>query len=359
MQDPYKLAEKYFRGLCSKEEAEAFLDWYFSEQGEEEIKRKIDLSHPSIKKKHTKYWDSRAVFKKIQSAKNTSSLFISHKQAGDTEQASKASGTKNVKVISARSQRWLYGVASAIILIAVSLGIWTYQTASTGATSQESSSLKYVNKSNPSGQKSTIFLKDGSQIVLNSASSIRYPAKFPSDERVIELTGEAFFEVARDSLRPFRVVVDNAVITALGTSFNVRSYEEEENLTVGLITGSVEVKGQTATSKQSIYLVPGEGVTYSARKQQMTKIQVDPEKFTAWKNGILYFEDEPIEELVKTLERWYGVEFIIENEITGIFTGKFKNQSLEAVLKGISYSYSLNYDINGKYVRLTSKNNKK
>ena len=86
---------------------------------------------------------------------------------------------------------------------------------------------------------------------------------------------------------------------------------------------------------------------------------MDSEKLIAWKNGMLYFEDEPIGDVLKTLERWYGVEFIIEGELKGIFTGKFKNQSLEAVLEGMSYSFSLDYDINGKYVRLTSKQDKK
>ena len=79
MKDPYRLAEKYFKGLCSQEEAEAFLKWYFSGQGEEKIKQKIDIFRLSIKRKRRRKWDPTGVFEKIQAAKNESSLFVSHK----------------------------------------------------------------------------------------------------------------------------------------------------------------------------------------------------------------------------------------------------------------------------------------
>lgn len=359
MQDPYKLAEKYFKGLCSQEEAEAFLKWYFSEQGEEEIKRKIDVSRASIDKKHKKNWDPMAVFEKIQSAKNRSSLFISHKMEQQGGEAQGASKDNKVRTMPIGSHRWRYAVSSFIVLITLGLGILAYHFISNDSAMEGATSPEYVYKSNPAGQKSTIFLKDGSHIVLNSASSIQYAARFLSDERVIELHGEAFFEVARDSLRPFRVITNDMEITAIGTSFNIRSFSEEGKTSVGLVSGRVKVKDRSTSQATPIYLNPGEGVVNSVSNGEMVKVVIDAEKLTAWKNGLLYFEDEPIAEVLKTLERWYGVEIEMDNTIEGIFTGKFKNQSLEAVLEGISYSFSLDYTINGKDVRLTTKHNKK
>ena len=355
MQDPYKLAEKYFKGLCSPEEAEAFLKWYFSDQGEEEIKRKIDIFRLSKKKKHVKNWDPIAVFEKIQAAKNRPSLFISHKLDREGAKGKDMVEEKKVRTINLGSRRERYVVASFLVLITLGLGVVAYQFVSKDKFTTVTPSHEDIYKSNPAGQKSTIFLKDGSQIVLNSASSIQYPARFSSDERVIKLHGEAFFKVARDPRRPFRVITDMTEITALGTSFNIRSFSEEGKTSIGLVSGRVEVKERSTDHRESIYLNPGEGAIYSSVERKMTKVTVDLEKLTAWKDGILYFEDEPIDEVLKTLERWYGVEFEIDHEIEGIFTGKFKNQSLEAVLEGISYSFSLNYDINGKYVRLTTK----
>ena len=359
MKDPYRLAEKYFKGLCSQEEAEAFLKWYFSGQGEEKIKQKIDSFRLSIKRKRRRKWDPKGVFEKIQAAKNESSLFVSHKTDEVARQGSAPAEGKKVGNLPRGSQKWRYIVASLPAIVILGLGIVIHQIISKNRLSGTSLSQEYVYKSNPAGQKSTIFLKDGTQIVLNSSSRIKYPARFPSHERVIALHGEAFFVVAHDAGRPFKVIANNAEVTALGTSFNVRSFAEEKEIRIGLVKGRIEVKNRS-TGSEPISLNPGEGVIYyPGRQEKMVKIHVDSEKLIAWKNGMLYFEDEPIGDVLKTLERWYGVEFIIEGELKGIFTGKFKNQSLEAVLEGMSYSFSLDYDINGKYVRLTSKQDKK
>ena len=357
MQDPYKLAKKFFQGLCTQEEAEAFLKWYFSGQGEEEIRQKINIFRSSIQAKHKKHWDPNAVFEKIQSAKKQSSLFVSHK----TDEDSKKPEEKTVEItfkekpgnLPGASGKWRYAVACCIALTILVLGVLAYK--STLRENRAIVSPEYINKSNPAGQKSTIFLKDGSQIILNSASRLRYLARFPAHERVIEVYGEAFFEVAKDAGRPFRVLANGAEIIVYGTSFNVRSFADEKEIRVGLVEGKLAVKERTDEG-DPVILFPGEGVIYYPHlKEKIVKVDIDIEKLIAWKTGILLFEDEPIEEVLKTLERWYGVEFITEGKPEGIFTGKFKNQSLEAVLEGIAYSFSMDYTINGKYVRLTAK----
>ena len=357
MQDPYKLAKKFFQGLCTQEEAEAFLKWYFSDQGEEEIRQKINIFRSSIQAKHKKQWDPNTVFEKIQSAKKQSSLFVSHKTADDSKMSRKEAGEiafeKKPGTLPEASGKWRYAVACCIALTILVLGVLAYK-----STLKENRAIvapEYVNKSNPAGQKSTIFLKDGSQIVLNSTSRLRYPARFPAHERVIELHGEAFFDVAKDTDRPFRVLANDAEVIVYGTSFNVRSFADEKEIRIGLVEGKLAVKERT-NEADPVILFPGEGVIYYPhRDEKIVKVDIDIEKLIAWKTGILLFEDEPIGEVLKTLERWYGVEFITERKPEGIFTGTFKNQSLEAVLEGIAYSFSMDYTINGKYVRLTAK----
>ena len=172
-------------------------------------------------------------------------------------------------------------------------------------------SPEYVNKSNPAGQKSTIFLKDGSQIILNSASRLRYLARFPAHERVIEVYGEAFFEVAKDAGRPFRVLANDAEIIVYGTSFNVRSFADEKEIRIGLVEGKLAVKERTDKG-DPVILFPGEGVIYYPHlEEKIVKVDIDIEKLIAWKTGILLFEDESHRGSVKNAGAvvWGGIHY--------------------------------------------------
>jgi transmembrane sensor len=198
-------------------------------------------------------------------------------------------------------------------------------------------------------QKATITLMDGSLVHLNVNSKIRFPVVFASDLRKIELEGEAFFEVARDTLRPFRVYTGRIVTTALGTSFNVNAYDHNR-VNVGLSTGAVMVAD--SLTKQDMRLNPGEGASFLAEAPVLSKHVVDPEKISLWKDGILHFEKIPFKELVGVLETWYGVEIDIkgvmpDDRCSGTFK---KNEFLSNVLRVLSHSIGFSYEINGKEV---------
>ena len=219
----------------------------------------------------------------------------------------------------------------------------------------ENKAIATIQKINAKGQKSTIILKDGSKVYLNSESSIRYFENYGQQTRSVELTGEAFFEVVKDQNRPFIVKSGKITATALGTSFNVRAFKDESFTSVSLATGKVKVEGdfQFTESEKDFILNPGEEAVVD--EHQFIKQKFDAQKVLSWKEGIIYFNDTKLSETLKELERWYDVSFKINNlqsdeGIRG--TGSFKNQSLENVLHILGHSMKFEFEIEEREVIL-------
>lgn len=192
------------------------------------------------------------------------------------------------------------------------------------------------------GQKSDISLPDGTKVHLNADSRLCYGSHFNGKQREVELIGEAYFDVAKDAQSPFIVKVGDICVRALGTSFNVKAYPEDENITTYLAEGSVVVTSPT----QSINLSPGEIAVYSQKETLITKKKEDDDRlFTAWMSNEMVFNDEPILNIVKQLERNYNVKFEIKsdklNDIT--FTGTLKNASLQSTLYALQFTSSISY----------------
>lgn len=209
---------------------------------------------------------------------------------------------------------------------------------------------EWVVKSNPPGQKSTVHLPDGSSLVLNSDSEVRFQRDFGKTQRDIYLNGESFFEVSPDSL-PFRVVSGELVTEALGTAFNIKAYGEE-TVQVQLASGEVKVYKEEKAD-QPVYLVPGEEVLLGA-DQILQKREFDLDKAFRWKEGILFFNKTPYSELVLTLERWYGVQIKTTNPPARqmLISGEFRDTYLASVLESLGYAYGFTYRINNKEVEI-------
>lgn len=205
------------------------------------------------------------------------------------------------------------------------------------AGSAASLATAYNVMSTPKGRQFNLILPDGSKVWLNAASSIRYPIVFAGKERKVEITGEAYFEVARNTSSPFKVKVnDETEIEVLGTHFNINSYENEASINTTLLEGSVRVKNNQGT----IVLKPGQQA--QSVKQEKIKIlrEVDVEKVMAWKNGFFNFQDATLQEVMRQLERWYDIEVMYEKNVPDLeFYGKMgKDLSLAAVLSGLEKS---------------------
>lgn len=205
--------------------------------------------------------------------------------------------------------------------------------------------------STPNGIRFQLRLPDGSRVWLNAASSLRFPAAFGPDDRTVEVSGEAFFEVEPDEQRPFRVKVrDNMQIDVLGTAFNIRAYTSE-NLTAATLTqGRVRV---SAGGQGQAILEPGQQARIPAGGALQVASDVNTGEITAWTNGELIFNDVTLTQAAAILERWFGVDVELENPALANcrFTVSFlKGESVEQVMRVITKYNGLGYRTEGRRI---------
>ncbi|WP_178371555.1 FecR family protein [Cyclobacterium lianum] len=204
----------------------------------------------------------------------------------------------------------------------------------------------------PPGVKSNLTLHDGSKVILNSGSSLRYIKNFEPHQRVLELQGEAYFEVAEDKSRPFKVKTGPVTTTALGTSFNIKAFENEP-LDISLFTGLVAVDFDLMSS-QNTRLDKGQGMQINLAREEVKKVTFDAQKVLAWTKKTIVFDHTSMNEIKRVLENWYGVKIrfanVPRNDLE--LSGKFQDQTLENVLEGLSYSARFNFRIDKDQVIL-------
>lgn len=199
---------------------------------------------------------------------------------------------------------------------------------------------KYTKK----GEKLTLRLPDGTTVKLNSNSSLSYLSGFSNNLREVHLEGEAYFDVKKDPAHPFVIHTGEISTTVLGTEFNVRSYGEENSIEVAVVEGKVKVKDGR---ERYLLLAPNEVSTFTKDKKAFRKSTRDISRIVAWNKNILVFENASAAEVWKKLENWYGVNIIINNasNIEGRYNGEYENESLETVLRGISFASGFSYEI--------------
>lgn len=187
----------------------------------------------------------------------------------------------------------------------------------------------------PKGGQYQLTLGDGSKVWLNASSSIRFPAAFAANERRVEITGEVYFEVAKDKKRPFRVKFGDSEVEVLGTSFNIMAYPEEKVSKTTLLEGSVRL---SSTSKSRM-LVPGQQAAVHSDGAIVTTT-VDTEREIAWKQGLFYFRDSGIGEIMRDASRWYDIEVEYRGKIPRRqFTGKVsRNVNISELLNMLRYA---------------------
>lgn len=220
-----------------------------------------------------------------------------------------------------------------------------------------------ITKSNDAGRKSEIHLKDGTVINLNAESELSYHELFSDTARMVWLEGEAFFNVARDTNRPFYVISQDIIVQALGTSFNVSGYPEQDEFKVSLATGKVIVSENNSNWPDNmvpqITLVPGQEVYYKSETKTFSAVQeFEAREAQGWKDGLLYFHKASLEDIIRRLERWYGVDIQLVTPPGGElnYTGQFKRQNLENVLTSMAFVNNFEFEINNKNVLLNFKN---
>lgn len=198
----------------------------------------------------------------------------------------------------------------------------------------------------PAGSRISIELGDGTKVWLNHGSKLKYPYQFDGDVRKVFLTGEAYFEVAHNAKVPFIVGTNLLDVTATGTAFNVSAYAGDDQTETTLVEGKV-ILYERETNHEIKALSPGECLKFSAQKKSYTLETVNTEKNTAWKDGLLVFKNERVEDVAKKLARWYNVDVEISNRKVNeyTFTATFMNETLPQVLELMTLATPVKYQL--------------
>jgi ferric-dicitrate binding protein FerR (iron transport regulator) len=245
-----------------------------------------------------------------------------------------------------RTLFWVSGVAASIVLV----GLWMFVFSRLQDRESELQVAKYEEITAPYGRRMTVTLIDGTRIELNSGSTLRYPEMFNGKTRHVVLEGEAFFQVAKDSARPFIAETARTTTQVLGTRFNLRDFAEESTSSLVVEEGKVQFTGNGCTA--TLLLVANERAVFS--ENSMHKSYVHSTAYTDWRENILRFNDITLEEAIPMVERWYDINITLKDPKLAQLKikGGFKQMSLEKLMDEFTYLMNLRYSIDKKNVLL-------
>ncbi|RYY37743.1 MAG: FecR family protein [Sphingobacteriaceae bacterium] len=206
----------------------------------------------------------------------------------------------------------------------------------------------YNTLSTPKGGEYQVTLPDGTKVWLNAASSLSYPQQFTGNERKVKLTGEAYFEVAKNKKKPFYVEVNDVEVKVLGTHFNISGYADDDNITTTLLEGAVQVSKNKAAST----LIPGQKAVTNNGSAAIVVSTADVGDAIAWKNGYFTFSDDDITGIMKKVSRWYDVEVVYEgNPSDEKFGGTFyRAKSITELLDYLRRIGNNSFKISGRRI---------
>lgn len=335
--DHKKVIENFYSGKLSPDQAREFLEWIETQEAEEYLSAEFIQLWGEKVKSQLEGWDNRPLWEKINAEKSGYSRPFLHKETPSSKSL---------------IPTWLKYAAAVLIF---GIAIYAWQSVQEPTVSRELATTeeleKWITRSNPAGQKTKILLSDGSTIFLNSASTVTYPENFQTNRKVT-LEGEAFFEVAKDASHPFSVESKGITTTALGTSFNISTFNKQDKVAVTLITGKVKVN--QLGSKQVLELNPGEESVLAIDEENIKKYKTNASDRILWTNGVLKFDKTSFDEMKSSLERWYGVSISVSGTPQAdLATGTFdNNESLRNVLHVLSESLGFSYELNEKKVEI-------
>ncbi|MDP4679803.1 MAG: FecR domain-containing protein [Cyclobacteriaceae bacterium] len=281
---------------------------------------------------------------------------VKHGNKNETEYRILQQIVKNIHPKVYKSKRKRLVTASALLVAAsisvvIFVGIMVYNNDKSMV--KEEPLVTEITRTTERGQKYSIVLSDGTKVRLNSESKLVFPQKFTGDKREVELVGEAFFDVARNEKMPFIVKTSRLNTEVLGTSFNIKAYSNQKT-TVSVATGKVKVNAIDNGPKESVFLLPNQQVVYDPAASYLKKINIDLEKFIAWKDDVILFDEISFGEAAAILEKWYNVKITFEQPILSkcdILRSSYKNESLENVLKSLKFIQGIDFQfVNSKEV---------
>ena len=331
-----ELLKKYFNNNCSSEEVDIVVEWFKTNAGDLKGRLVLKKLWNEMEEDEVNDVDFDQLLDKIhhkiniQKTKN-----INHLQT-------------NKKGVVKSLIPFLVKIAASLFIPLLALSLYYY-----------SKDLLYPDKPiyseiiSPNGSRTTFELPDGSKVWLNNGSSLKFPIRFTGNQRVLELKGEAYFQITHNKDMPLVVKTNDIQVLVHGTEFNVMAYPKDNNLTVTLVNGSVSMQKmkQNNEAKELLMLKPNQQAVYDIANSEIDYMTVDPVKYVAWKNGKLIFVDDSIDIVMQKLERWYNVEINLKDkDLSKItYTATFTDETLRQILELLKIAAPIDYKIFKSY----------
>jgi transmembrane sensor len=369
MDKAQKILEKYNAGTGTAEERACVESWYLkfetpeSDLTSEQIQEEFDMGLVALSTSVGRPAKTRSLWPQIAAAASVlltlfgGGYMLLHRSAKPQVVAANhkqdiAPGTNGAILILANGKKVVLEQTKAGVMIQqsgtqlkkASDSTLVYQPSLAG----NSSTLSYNTLQTPKGRQYSVVLPDGSKVWLNAASSLKYPTAFSGKERLVELTGEGYFEVVHNSKSPFRVKVGLETVEDIGTHFNINAYTDEPAVMTTLLEGSVRV----ITNQYRNVLQPGQQAVVSGGALRVQ--EADLNAAVSWKNGYFTFKKADIQTVMRQLARWYDVNVSYQGKISNVaLTGDiYRNVQASQALKILSY-FDIHYHIDGRTIVIT------
>ncbi len=217
----------------------------------------------------------------------------------------------------------------------------------------ETSKVKLIKVVMPYGQQSSLQLPDGTHVYVNAGSQLSFPAVFSGEKREVYLTGEAFFDVHKDREHPFIVNTPDIEIMVTGTEFNVSSYSDDNFTQTVLVEGAVSVRKNELFGKR-VDILPGESAFFDKESKSINTSKVDTEQYTSWIHGYIICKNDPVNEVIKKIGRYYNRDIKVMDNLSGItFSGKLDlKENVQNVLGSIAYTSSITIETESDIIRI-------
>lgn len=239
---------------------------------------------------------------------------------------------------------------AAVVLLVIMAGVGGHLYTTVQVKDTEHNNSKYLVQTDK-GQRANITLPDGTVVWLNSYTQLQYNADYGTTKRIVTLTGEAYFEVAKNKDKPFIVKTEGVDVEALGTTFNIKAYQEDPRVVATLFSGAVRI----ASNEKNVILSPDENATYDRNSGRLVINQLENSSYAKmWRDNELVFNGETLDEIAVLLNRMYNVQIIFKSERIKkyCFSGVICNNSLDNVIELISLTSPITYETRGDTIVL-------
>ena len=324
-----KLFIKYLNNKCSSSDVDETLKWFQEEADTFSNQRMVKEIWHELSPTDSHYGDAR--FERI--------LDKIHHQI-NLKNSEKQKKQKDIHSRLHQINRIILRAAAVLFFPLLLAFLYTIHTNRTSFDELAYKGSENIEIMSPIGSRTYIELPDGTGVHLNHGSRLSYPRRFSRKERKVELSGEAYFSVTHNPDKPFRVYASNISVTAIGTEFNVMAYPGQPKIETTLVEGKV-------VFQKSREMQPGDHLSYSLKTGNYTCKKVDIQKYTSWKDGVLIFKDDSLEEIAFRLGRWYNVDFVFKDNAIKYYpyTATFIDETLVQIMDLLQLATPIRYEI--------------